>query len=496
VRLRLGRRGVRLNWGIVLPVLAGVALATGTGMVVCSIVAVAYADGAAAAFAVPGLASLALGGAGLHAGRRMASGPLRARDGFFAVTAAWLLAAVLGAVAFLLAGTFDRPGDALFESMSGFTGCGATLLPKVEAEPHAVLLWRSLSHWIGGVGIVLLVVAIAPATGLASQRVFFAESSGPMTDRLTPRIAGTAKIIWGIYLTWSLLGIVAYLIAGMGPFDAVNHSFATVATGGFSTRTASIGAFDSLSIELVAMGIMVLSGINLAFYWRAITGRELWPQLAEVRAYLGILAIGITVVTASVLIAGDIERFDAALRASAFSVISLATSTAFVTADFDAWNDLARLTILGLTFVGACAGSTSGGLKVVRIMLLGKTAAQEIQRQLQPKAMQVLRMRGRVFSEDVRRTVLGLFLLWIAVWAAGTLAMTAAGLDLISAATGSAATLNLAGAGLNELGASENFEAVSPGGRWILSALMLIGRLEIFTVLALLTPAFWRRHWA
>lgn len=496
MKLGLGRRGIRLNWGIVVPVLAGVGLATGTGMLICCAVALSYSDGAAEAFAIPGVLAVALGAAGLRAGRRILSGPLRARDGFFAVTAAWVLAATTGAVPFLLSGTFDRPGDALFESMSGFTGCGATLLPKVEAEPHAVLMWRSLSHWIGGVGIVLLVVVIAPATGLASQRVFFAESSGPMTDRLTPRIAETAKIIWGIYLALSLLGIAGYLIAGMGPFDAVNHSFATVATGGFSTRTASMGAFDSLPIELVAMGLMLLSGVNLAFYWRAVTGRELWPQLAEVRAFGLIILAGITLVTSSVLIAGDIENFGEALRASAFSVISLATSSAFITADFDAWNDVARLTIMGLTFIGACAGSTSGGLKVVRIMLLGKTAVQEIQRQLQPKAVQVLRMRGRVFSEDVRRTVLGLFLLWITVWVVGTVVMTAVGLDLVSAATGTAAALNLAGAGLNELGASENFEAVPAGGRWVLSALMLIGRLEVFTVLALLTPAFWRRHWA
>ena len=496
MRPRRGGRGIALNWGIVLPVLGGVLVSVGLGMAVCVVVALGYGDGGALAFGVTGAVVAAAGVLGLLAARRLEQGPLRARDGFFAVTMAWLVASVAGAVPFLLTGTFSQPVDALFESMSGFTGCGATLLPDVEAEPHAILFWRSLSHWLGGVGIVLLVVAIAPATGLASQRVFFAESSGPMVERLTPRIADTAKIIWGLYLTLTVLAGVSYLLAGMGPFDAVNHAFATVATGGYSTRTESLGAFDSLSIELVAIVFMALSGVNLVFYWRVLRGGPLWPQLAEVRAYGLIILIATTLVTVSVLVAGDVASFGAALRASGFTVVSMVTSTAFITEDFDLWNDFARLTILGVMFVGGCAGSTSGGLKVVRIMLLGKTAGQEIRRQLQPRAIQVLRMPGRVFSEDARATVLGFFYIWVTVWAFGTLVMTAVGLDLVSSATAVAAALNLAGAGLGQVGAVENFAAVPSGGRVVLSALMLIGRLEVFTVVALLMPAFWRRQWA
>lgn len=493
---RRTRRHISLNWGIVTPPLAGVLLAVGVGMLVCCVFALGYGDGGALAFGVPGAITTALGVLGLLAARRIEQAPLRARDGFFGVTMAWVVAALAGAVPFMLTGSLERPVDAVFESMSGFTGCGATLLGKLEVEPHAILLWRSLSHWIGGVGIVLLVVAIAPATGLASQRVFFAESSGPMTERLTPRIADTAKIIGGVYLTLSVLAGIAFLIAGMGPFDALNHAFATVATGGFSTRTASLGAFDSLAIELVAMSAMTLGGINLAFYWRVLRGRALWPQLAEVRAYLLILAGASVLVTASLLAAGDVEGLGPALRAASFAVVSVMTTSAFITDDFDLWNDFARLAIIGLGFVGACAGSTSGGMKVVRIMLLCKTAVQEVQRQLQPRAVQVLRMRGRVFSEDVRRTVLGFFCIYVAVWVAGTMVLAATGLDVVSAATGSAAALNLAGVGLGELGASENFGAVPSAGRWVLSFLMLVGRLEVFTVIALLTPAFWRRQWA
>ena len=484
-----------MRWGVVLPVVGGALLAAGAGMLVCALVAAGYGDGGGLAFALPGSATAALGAAGLLLGRRLPSSPLRPRDGYFAVTAAWAASAAAGAIPLLAAATFAAPVDAFFESMSGFTGCGATLLDDVEAEPHAVLLWRSLMHWIGGVGIVLLVVAVAPATGLASQRLFFAESSSPTTERLTPRIADTAKIIWGVYLTLTVASCLALFAAGMRPFDAVNHAFAGIATGGFSTRTASIGAFDSLPIELVTIVVMALGGINMAFYWRAVHGDSLRPQLAEVRAYVLLLAGGTAVVAASVLIADDVSGVGAALRESAFSVVSMMTTTAFITGDFDAYNDFARLVIVSLTFIGACAGSTAGGMKVVRFLLLSRTAVQEVQRQLQPSAVQVLRLPGRVFAEDVRRTVLGFFFVYVSVWALGMLVMAAAGLDAVTAGSASAAALNLSGAGLEAVGATENFGAVPPGGRAAMSLLMLIGRLEVFTVVALLTPAFWRRRW-
>ena len=265
-----------------------------------------------------------------------------------------------------------------------------------------MLLWRSLTNLLGGVGIVVLVVAVAPATGLASQRVFAAESSGPGNERITPRIADTAKIIVGIYVVLSALALLAYVAAGMGVFDAVNHAFATLATSGYSTRTASLGAFDSLAIELVAIVFMVLGGVNMAFYWRALRGERLWPQLAEVRAYLSFLAVGVALVTASLVIAGDASGPLQALRYGSFAVVSMMTGTGFVTADFDGWNDFARLGLLALMFVGGCAGSTSGGMKVIRVMLLGKTALQEAQRQLQPKAVQVLRMPARACSQRTR----------------------------------------------------------------------------------------------
>lgn len=486
-------RGVGLNWGIVAPVVGAALLAAGLGMLACLATALAYGDGGAAAFGLSAALTLPLGALGLELGRRLDQGVLRARDGYFAVTATWLLAAACGAVPFLLSGTLTSPIDAFFESMSGFTTTGATLLEKIEREPDAVLLWRSLMQWLGGVGIVVLVVAIAPATGLATQRVFYAETSGVTAERLTPRIADTAKIIWTIYGTLTAAGVVAYWIAGMGAFDAVNHSLTTLASGGFSTRTASIAAFDSLAIELVAIVFMLLAGVNFAFYWLVLRRRDrLWPQAAEVRAYLLIVA-GASAVIASVLIASEeAGGSGTAVRNAVFHVVSLVTSTGYTTADFDEWHDLARTGLFVLMFVGGCAGSTSGGMKVIRVMLLARAAGQEVQRQLRPTAVQVLRVRGRTFSEDVRRGVLGFFYIYVAVFLAGTLAMAGFGLDVVSAAGSVAATLNVIGPGFGAVGAAENYGAVPDGGLWLLSALMLIGRLEVFTVLVLLTPAFWR----
>ena len=483
-----------VNWQLVVPVVGGTLGAVGLGMAVCALTAVVAGDGAGVAFAAPAAVALALGALALASARRLRSIPFRARDGFLAVTLAWFAAAVAGAVPFLLHGSFERPVDAFFESMSGFTTTGATLLGRIEAEPHAILLWRSLTQWMGGVGIVVLVVAIAPATGMATNRVFYAETSGMAAQRLTPRIADTAKILWGIYVALTVAGFVAFAAAGMGPFDAANHILTTIATGGFSTRTASIAAFDSLAIELVTIVFMVLGGINFALYWRALRGADsLRPQLPELRAYVVLLVVATAVVTLSLVASDTAIGAGDALRDSAFTVVSITTSTGFITADFEEWNSFGQLVMLMLMFIGACAGSTAGGMKVIRVLLLGKAAAQEIERQVRPTTVQVLRVGGRVFSEDVRKGVVSFFSIYMLIFAAGTVVMAAIGVDGTTAVSSVIASLNIIGPGLGEVGATENYTAIPSAGLWFLSALMLAGRLEVFTVLVLLTPAFWRR---
>jgi trk system potassium uptake protein len=338
----------------------------------------------------------------------------------------------------------------------------------------------------------VLGIAIAPATCLATQRVFYAETSSLTSDRLTPRIADTAKILVSIYLTLSAVGFAAYLLAGTDAFDAVNHTFTSIATGGFSTRNASIAAFDSVAVEVVAIVLMAAGGINFAFYWRALRGRDLWPQAAEVRLFLAILLGSIVAVTASLAISATDGGIWEHLRSGAFSATTVLTGTGYTTDDFDAYNDFARSYLLLIMFVGGCAGSTAGGLKVIRVMLLGKTAAQEVQRQLRPRAVQVLRTRGRVFSDEIRRGVLGFFYIYMAVFLVSTLALAATGLDGLSAISGAAACLNLLGPAMGELGAADNYQAAPDAARGIFTFLMLAGRLEVFTVLVLLTPAFWR----
>ena len=493
MRRRRAPAGSRVNWALVVPVLGGTLLAVALGMVACAGIGLLAGDGAVGAFAGPAAIVLPASLLALTSARRIRSSPFRARDGFVGVTSAWIAAAAVGAIPFLLAGTYDRPADAFFESMNGFTTNGATLIANVEAQPHAILLWRSITQWLGGLGIVVLVVAVAPATGLATQRMFYAEMSGVTAERLTPRIAETAKILWSVYAGLTAAGFLAFVVAGMSAFDAINHILTTIATGGFSTRTGSIGAFDSLPIELVTIVFMAAGGVNFALYWQALKGRgSLWPQLTELRAYLIILVVATAIATASLLVSHHIGAADA-LRDSGFTVVSMATSTGFITTDFNEWNTFARLIMVVLMFIGACAGSTAGGVKVIRLILLGKALIQDVERQVRPKTVEVLRVRGRVFSEEVRRGVLAFFSIYMLIFVVGSLVMTALGLDGTTALTSVVASLNIIGTGLGEIGPSGSYAAIPESGRWFLLVLMLAGRLEIFTILVLLTPAFWRR---
>lgn len=471
--------------------LGGTFIACGAGMLACAVVALG--DGrAVAALAAPGAGTLALGAVALSASSTAIRAGLTVRPlaGMLAVTLAWVGASLVGAAPFLAAGTFDAPLDAYFEAMSGFTTTGATLIGDIEAQPDGVLMWRSLTQWMGGIGIVVLVVSIAPVSGPALQRAFYAEVSGVTADRLTPRIVDTAKIIAGIYLVFSAAATIAYLLAGMSVFDAFAHMFTTIATGGFSPRNDSIASFDSLAIELIAIAFMAAGAVNFAVYWRAIRGGPLRPQLAEVRAFLVVLVAAIAAVAISLLAADNVDGAAEAVRQSAFTVTSIATSTGYTIADFDAWNEFARLGLLALMFVGGCAGSTAGGMKVIRVLLLGRIAGQEIERQLQPTEVQVLRLGGRPFPEVLRAAVLSFALIYALVFVAGCFALATTGVDLATAVSGTSATLNIIGPGLGDVGAVDNFAAIPAGGRVVAIVLMLIGRLEVFTVVALLAAVF------
>ena len=481
---------------VVIGVNAGVILVLGLSLLVPLVLSLLYRDGSWMSFLTPAAVMIPLGTAGLWVVRQRSMGYVRDRDVYLSVTLAWVLAALLGGLPYVLEGTFNNLLDSTFESMSGFTTTGATLLAVLEAETPSILFWRSMTHWLGALGIVVLFVAVAPTIGAGAARLLGAEVSGLTHPRLTPRIADTAKVITVIYLTLSMATTLALLLAGMNLYDAVVHAFSTVATGGFSSKTASIGFYDSLAIEAVLIAFMILSGVSFSLYYLLYAQRRFDAVLdRELLTYLAII-VGTSLFVWGVLVfEGDYGgSWSRALRDSTFSVTSIMTTTGFVTADFDQWNTAAQVALVLLMFIGGCAGSTAGGLKVIRIMVIFRTNFQEIFHMVHPRAVTPLKIGDRVVPEGVRVAVLGLFAAWMAIFAQATvLVALQEDLTLVSAATAVATTLNCVGPGLAQVGGLENFEAVNAFGRVVLTVCMLLGRLEIFTALALLSPSFWRK---
>jgi trk system potassium uptake protein len=487
-------RAVRAR--VVVAVNSGVVLALGLAMLVPLALSLLYRDGSWASFLVPAALMVPLGAVGLWASTRQRGGYVLERDVYFAVTLAWALAALLGGLPYLLEGTFSSVVDSIFEGMSGFTTTGATVLADIEAESPSILFWRSMTQWLGGIGIVVLFVAVAPELGTGAARLLGAEVSGLTRTRLTARISDTAKVLLVVYASLSLAQVLALLAVGMSPYDAVVHTFATVATGGFSPKTASIAFYDSLAVEAVIIFFMVVSAVSFSLYYLIYTRRRLDAVLdTELVVYLAVISGAVLFVWGVLVFQGDYgDAWGRALRDAAFTVPSVMTTTGFVTADFDRWDTAAKFVLVALMFVGGCAGSTAGGLKVVRIVVVFRTNFQEVFKMIHPKAVTPLRMGGQVIPEGVRVAVLGLFCAWIAVFAQATfLVSLQEDLTLLSAATAVAATLNVVGPGLGQVGASESFEAVNAFGRVILTGCMLLGRLEVFTALVLLSPAFWKR---
>jgi trk system potassium uptake protein TrkH len=488
-----------MNARVVVRVNAGVVLALGMSLLVPLAISLLYDDGSWPSFLVPALIMAFVGGAGMLTTRSSSSRSVEYvsnRDVYLSVTLAWVLAALLGGVPFLVDGTFGSLLDSTFEAMSGFTTTGATLLSDIEAETPSILFWRSMTQWLGGIGIVVLFVAVAPAIGFGAARLLGAEVSGLTQTRFTPRIADTAKALLVVYLALSVAEILALLLAGMNLYDAVVHTFTTVATGGFSTKTASVAFYDSFAIEVVLIVFMVLSGVSFSLYYLLYTRRRLDAVLdREFLTYLAIIAFAVFFVWGVLVFEGSYaDSTLRALRDSAFTVTSIVTTTGFVTADFDTWEAGAKITLVFLMFIGGCAGSTAGGIKVIRVIIILRTIFEDVFRMVHPRAVTPLRIGDRVLPEGVRVAVLGLFAAWIAIFVLATfLVAIQPDLDPFSSATAVAATLNVVGPGLGQVGASESYEVVNAFGRVVLTACMLLGRLEIFTALAFLSPAFWRK---
>ena len=420
---------------------------------------------------------------------------LRLRDGFLVVAAFWTVLGTFGAAPLFFAGDLSMSlTDAIFESMSGLTTTGATVLTGLDELPRSILYYRHQLQWLGGMGIIVLAVAVLPMLGIGGMQLYRAETPGPVKDtKLTPRITETAKALWYVYLTFTAACAASYMAAGMGWFDALCHAFSTVAIGGFSTHDLSIGYFDSTAIELVAIVFMFAAGINFSlhfFAWRYVSVKH-YSQDPEFRGYTLIL------LTVSVLVIGGLIRHDVfdslseTLVTGLFQAVSIATTTGFTTAEYASWPAAVPVLLLFASFIGGCAGSTAGGIKVVRWLLIYKQGIREIVRLVHPSAEIPVKLGNKAVPFRVVDAVWGFFSIYVVVFSVMLIAMMATGLDQVTAFSAVAATLNNLGPGLGEV--SSGFMSLSNPAKWISIAGMLLGRLEIFTLLVLITPTFWRQ---
>lgn len=421
------------------------------------------------------------------------SGALHSKDGFVIVTIGWLLYASIGALPFYLSGFVPSYTDAFFETMSGFTTTGASILTDIEALPHGLLFWRSLTHWLGGMGIILLSLAILPFLGVGGMQLFKAEVPGPTRDKLTPRIKDTAKLLWTVYAIISTLEVLALRLAGMNWFDSFCHTFGSMATGGFSTKNASIAYYQNSLIDFIITLFMMLAAMNFALHFRALKGKPLiYFRNPETMFFM------LIIFCATVLVGFDVWRVTAkhffqTIQYSLFQVVSILTTTGYVTCDYEKWSHLSRIILFCLMFFGGCAGSTGGGIKIVRILILLKLGMNEIKRLIHPRAVFTVRVGDSVIPNDIVTHISGFFFLYIVLTILGTLLMSMLGLDFESAFSSVAATINNIGPGLGLIGPTDNYAHIPLVGKWVLSFLMLAGRLEIFTVLILFTISFWKK---
>lgn len=421
-------------------------------------------------------------------------GELRVRDGFLITVLFWSVLGSFGAIPLYLTPDPDLSlVDAVFESVSGLTTTGATVITGLDDLPRSVLFYRQQLQWMGGMGIIVLAVAILPMLGIGGMQLYRAEIPGPVKDtKLTPRITETAKALWYIYAALTILCGLAYWLAGMEPFDAIGHSFSTVAIGGFSTHDDSIGYYDSAAIELIGIFFMIISAMNFALHFFAWRQRTLTHYLSdpEVRFFLGILAVTFTITFATLLLHEYYEPLNS-LRHAAFMTVSIATTAGFGTGDFADWPVMLPFMLFVTAFIGGCVGSTGGGMKVIRILLILKQGYRELQRLVHPSAVIPVKLGTRSIPDRVLQAVWGFFSVYLLVFVLMMVALMATGLDQVTAWSAVGATLTNLGPGLGDV--ADHFGDINSTAKWILCISMLLGRLEVFTLLVLFTPVFWRR---
>jgi len=449
-----------------------------------------YNDGMAFSLLVSSLVGALFGG--LLTVLFMPEKDLGYRDGFAVVVLSWVGLACLGALPFYMSGHMNSFIDCLFESMSGFTTTGSTILSTVEVLPKSLLFWRATTHWLGGMGIIVLSLAILPLLGVGGMQLFQAEMPGPTKDRLAPRIQDTARILWAVYVLFTMTEILLLMLGGVDFFDATCHAFATLATGGFSTHTDSIGYFKSVYIESVVIAFMFLAGINFSLHHHALRGKiKTYWESEEFRFYLTLTCLSTIIIVGANLYYRVYDHAGEAIRTGLFQVVSILTTTGFGTADFDKWTPVCQILLVILMFVGGCAGSTGGGIKVVRLLLFFKYARLQLRSLIHPRTVGTIKLGNVKVPQEVMVAILGFFALYIGFFLLASLVVTAMGVDIITGTTAVIATLNNIGPGLHLVGPVQHFGHLPPLAKLVLTACMLAGRLELYTVAVLLSPDFW-----
>jgi trk system potassium uptake protein TrkH len=418
---------------------------------------------------------------------------IRKREGFLIVSFGWLVMSLSGTLPYILSGSVVSFADAFFETVSGYTTTGASIITDLTIIPKDILFWRSMTQWIGGMGIIVLAVAILPILGIGGMQLFGAESPGLKTDKLAPKIRDTAKRLWLVYLGLTAAEVIALKFAGMSWFDALNHAMTTMATGGFSTYNTSAAQF-SPAIQYIITLFMFLAGTSFTLTYFGLVGNlKKVLENEEFRYYAAITVF--TTLAVSIVVASVVdEPFEKAFRDSLFQVVSVITTTGFVSADYTSWTPFITMVFFILMFFGGSAGSTAGGVKIVRHVILVKNSILELKRQLHPSAIIPVRLNGRAVDPSITYNVVAFIMTYIIMFAVGSVIMTMFGIDLLTAMGSVATSLGNIGPGIGLVGPVDNFAWLPSTAKWLLSILMLIGRLELFTVLILFTPYFWRRH--
>lgn len=483
-----------INYKLIVSILGLLIMINGIFMLLCLPVSFYYNEGDWPAISVSGLISVVVGFIAWLLYKNPPDATLKKRDGYIIVTLGWVGMSLFGTLPYVFSGSIPSFTDAFFETISGYSTTGASILDDIESIHNGILFWRSLTQWIGGMGIIVLTVAILPLLGIGGMQLFLAEAPGLSPDKLKPRIADTAKRLWLIYIGLTVLEALLLWTGGMSFFDSINHALTTMSSGGFSTRQDSIAYFTSPYIQYVIIVFMFLAGTNFTIIYFGLHGwyKKAWGN-EEFRTYIKFTA-ALSVAIAVIVYINSHQNFEESFRMATFQLVSIVTTTGFVTADYTEWGPLLTVVFFILMFVGASSGSTAGGVKVVRHVMLIKNSFLELKRQIHPSAILPVRLNDKAVSQSITFNILAFMMIYLLIFVVGSITMAMLGLDFKTAMGAVATCLGNIGPGVGNVGPSETFSAIPTLGKWVLAFLMLLGRLEIFTVLILFTPYFWSKN--